>query len=35
MKTKFDMDTMLSLFEAEELRGKTYQVLKKLRADIL
>ncbi len=35
MKFKFDMDTMLSLFEAEELRGKTFQVLKKLRADIL
>lgn len=35
MKAKFDMETMLSLFEAEELRGKTYQVLKKLRADIL
>ena len=35
MKTKFDMDTMLSLFEAEELRTKTYQVLKKLRADVL
>ena len=35
MKTKFDMDTMLSLFETEELRTKTFQVLKKLRADIL
>ena len=35
MKSKFDMDTMLSLFEAEELRTKTFQVLKKLRADIL
>ncbi len=35
MKTKFDMDTMLSLFEAEELRTKTFQVLKKLRADVL
>ena len=35
MKAKFDMDTMLSLFEAEELRTKTFQVLKKLRADIL
>nr|MCR5543007.1 hypothetical protein [Eubacterium sp.] len=35
MKTKFDMDTMLTLFEAEELRTKTYQVLKKLRADVL
>ncbi|MBR6401946.1 MAG: hypothetical protein IKS48_01015 [Eubacterium sp.] len=35
MKTKFDMDTMLPLFEAEELRNKTYQVIKKLRADVL
>ena len=35
MKAKFDMDTMLSLFEAEELRTKTFQVLKKLRADVL
>ena len=35
MKSKFDMDTMLSLFEAEEIRTKTFQVLKKLRADIL
>ena len=35
MKAKFDMDTMLSLFEAEELRTKTFQVIKKLRADIL
>ena len=35
MKCKFDMDTMLSLFEAEELRTKSYQVLKKLRADMI
>ena len=35
MKTKFDMDTMLSLYEAEELRTKTLQIIKKLRADIL
>ncbi len=35
MKAKFDMDTMLSLYEAEELRTKTFQVLKKLRADVL
>ena len=35
MKTKFDMDTMLNLFDAEELRTKTYQVIKKLRADVL
>jgi hypothetical protein len=35
MKCKFDMDTMLSSFEAEEVRTKSYQVLKKLRADML
>ncbi len=35
MKHKFDLDTMLPLFEAEELRTKSFQVLKKLRADIL
>ncbi len=35
MKSKFDIDTMLPLFEAEELRTKSFQVLKKLRADIL
>ena len=35
MKSKFDLDTMLPLFEAEELRAKSFQVLKKLRADIL
>jgi hypothetical protein len=35
MKTKFDMDTYLNLFDAEELRTKTYQVIKKLRADVL
>ncbi len=35
MKSKFDMDTMLSIFEAEELRIKSFQVLKKLRADLL
>jgi hypothetical protein len=35
MKVKFDIDTMLTLFEAEELRNKSYQVLKKLRADML
>ena len=35
MKCKFDKDTMLPLFEAEELRGKTFQVLKKLRADLV
>ncbi len=35
MKTRFDNDTMLTLFEAEELRTKTFQVLKKLRADLI
>ncbi len=35
MKAKFDRDTMLPLFEAEELRNKSLQVLKKLRADLL
>jgi len=35
MKSKFDMDTMLTIFEAEELRIKSFQVLKKLRADLL
>jgi hypothetical protein len=35
MKSRFDKDTMLSLFEAEELRTKSFQVLKKLRADLL
>ncbi len=32
---KLDRSTMLSLFEAEELRTKTLQVIKKLRADLL
>ena len=35
LKAKFDMDTMLTLFEAEEIRNRSYQVLKKLRADML
>ncbi len=35
MKSKFDRETMLPLFEAEELRTKSFQVLKKLRADLL
>ncbi len=32
---KFDRTTMMPLFEAEELRSKTLQVVKKLRADLL
>lgn len=32
---KMDKSTMLPLYEAEELRGKTLQVIKKLRADLL
>ena len=32
---RFDKFTMLQLFEAEELRTKTLQVIKKLRADLL
>ena len=35
MKSKFDIDNMLPLFEAEGLRTKSLQVLKKLRADML
>ena len=35
MKSRFDKDTMLPQFEAEELRAKSFQVLKKLRADLL
>lgn len=35
MKGRFDRETMLPLFEAEELRTKSFQVLKKLRADLL
>lgn len=33
--TKLDRNSMLQLYEAEELRGKTLQVIKKLRADLL
>lgn len=33
--TKLDRNSMLELYEAEELRGKTLQVIKKLRADLL
>lgn len=32
---KMDKNTMLALYEAEELRSKTLQVIKKLRADLL
>lgn len=32
---RFDKNTMLPLYEAEELRNKTLQVIKKLRADLL
>ncbi len=32
---KMDKNNMLALYEAEELRGKTLQVIKKLRADLL
>jgi len=35
MKAKFDIDNMLSLYEAEDLRTKSLIVLKKLRADML
>ena len=32
---KLDRNTMMPLYEAEELRNKTLQVIKKLRADLL
>lgn len=32
---KLEKTTMLQLYEAEELREKTLQVIKKLRADLL
>jgi hypothetical protein len=35
MRARFDSETMIPLFEAEELRNKSFQVLKKLRADII
>ncbi len=35
MKTKWDKDTMLSQFDAEELRAKSYQVIKRLNMDLL
>ncbi len=34
MSNKFDKDLMLSIFEAEELRAKTYQTIKKLNIDM-
>lgn len=33
--SKLDKSTMMALYEAEELRNKTLQVIKKLRADLL
>ena len=35
MRTKWDKDTMLTQFDAEELRSKAYQVIKKLNMDLL
>lgn len=35
VEAKMDKNTMLALYEAEELRSKTLQVIKKLRADLL
>lgn len=35
MKTKYDKDTMLTQFDAEELRTKTFQVIKRLNMDLL
>jgi len=35
MKTKWDKDTMLSQFDAEELRAKSFQVIKRLNMDML
>ncbi len=35
MKTKWDKDTMLTQFDAEDLRSKTYQVIKRLNIDLL
>ena len=35
VQAKFDKNTMMPLYEAEELRTKTLQVIKKLRADLL
>ena len=35
MDNKFDKDMMLEVFEAEEVRNKTLQVIKKLSIDLL
>lgn len=35
MRTKWDKDTMLTQFDAEELRSKSYQVIKRLNMDML
>lgn len=35
MKTKWDKDTMLTQFDAEEIRAKAFQVIKKLNMDLL
>lgn len=35
MKTKYDKDTMLSQYDAEELRTKTFQVIKRLNLDLI
>ena len=35
MNNKFDKDLMLSIFDAEELRNKTYQVIKKINVDLV
>ena len=34
MQNKFDKDSLLSLFDAEEVRAKTLQTIKKLNADL-
>ena len=34
MKTKWDKDTMLSQVDAEELRAKSFQVIKRLNMDM-
>ena len=35
MDNKFDKDMMLEVYEAEEVRNKTLQVIKKLSIDLL
>ena len=34
MQNKFDKDSLLSLFDAEEVRAKTLQTIKKLNYDL-